>query len=247
MLAELDFVVGDICFGPQELEYTWHSIRYDKFKVPYIINSWVDHVLYHMNSKIINSVKIIRSGSNAGDHNCIRLILKSEQPLVNTGILKPKTHKLVMNWRSQPIIKAYSDKCEKELSKLDSIFENLDKMNPNSIIVKSKLTAANDLINDALVYSKKRIMNLYAYKKRCKNKFGIINKDWWDTTLKEYMNLMNECHNSYKSSNYDTKLKQPYIDAKKLFRCRKRYNIRLKRDHKLREIDKLFKLDHVKF
>lgn len=107
-----------------------------------------------------------------------------------------------------------------------------------------KLTHAHEKLNDALVFAKTRITNLYAYTKVPKKRYGIKSKDWWCKTLQEYMDLMKSSYSDFKKSGYNPELKAPYTEAKKLFRCRKIYNIILKRDKNLRQLDKLFLLDH---
>jgi hypothetical protein len=173
LLSELDFIVADIEYGPQKCDYTWHSIRYDGDKKPYIISSWVDHVLVKRYSKLINYIEIIASGSNEGDHNSIRLTLKSDIKVADTIILKSKNFKPNLNWNVYAVSKEYSDKVEHGMAKLNTVFQSLKKLDPNNENVIRDMTNAHSLFNDTLVNAKSRIINLYAYTKKPKKKYGI--------------------------------------------------------------------------
>jgi hypothetical protein len=91
-LVETDYIVADIEYGSQLIDYIWHSIRYEdkEKKKPYIITSWVDHLLVSRKSTTINYVEIIKSDCNKGDHNCIRFILKSKELIVDKCPVKIK-------------------------------------------------------------------------------------------------------------------------------------------------------------
>lgn len=230
LLQTLDYIIADIEYGRQKVDYTWHSIRYDEDEIPYIISSWVDHVLVPRKSNLIEYIEIIASGSNEGDHNSIRLIINSPIQIVNTIIVKKRQFKPNLNWNRQPVVDEYCEKADACLAKLDTTFAKLKYINPNSVEVEKLMTDAHHLLNDALVCAKSRIVNLYAYTKRPKKKYGLKSKDWWCSTLQQYMEQMKAAYYEYKQSSYHPDLKVAYTDARKLLRCRKRFNIRLKRD-----------------
>jgi hypothetical protein len=195
----------------------------------------------------VSYVEIIKSDQNEGDHNCIRFIIQSPTQLVNTIILKNNKYKLNLNWNQSAVTTEYSEKVETELEKLNFIFKQLEVTPNDSPKLKERLTNAQSKLNDTLVYSKNRIVNLYAYTKKPKRKYGIKAKEWWCVTLQDYMLQMRQAYVEYKNAGFCPSLKEKYVELKRLFRCRKRYNIRLKRDKNVKKLDELFKLDRDSF
>jgi len=246
-MALNDFIAADIEYGNQAIDYTWFSIRYDDHKKPYMISSWVDHLLVQRLTKLVGYVEIIKSDQNDGDHNCIRFTLNSSTPLVQTIELKKKKYKLNLNWNRPAVTLEYSKKVELELNKLNFIFQQLVCTDEQSPHLKSRITNAQSKLNDTLVFCKNRIINLYAYTKQPKRKYGIRAKNWWCSTLQEYMEQMKNAYVEYKNSGFQQLLKEKYVEIKRLFRCRKRYNIRLHRDKNVKKLDDLFKLDRDSF
>ncbi len=61
------------------------------------------------------------------------------------------------------------------------------------------------------------------------------------------MDQLRLAYQSYKDSEYSPLLKTPYLEIKRLFRCRKRYNIQMKRDKNLKQLDDLFQYDRETF
>ena len=242
-----DFIAADIEYGNQAIDYTWFSIRYDEKEIPYMISSWVDHLLVQRLTKLVGYVEIIKSDQNEGDHNSIRFTLNSSSPLVQTIEQRQKKYKLNLNWNRSAVTSEYSNKVEVELNKLNFIFKQLEFTDEQSTHLKTRLTNAQNNLNDALVYCKNRIINLYAYTKEPKRKYGIKAKNWWCSTLQEYMIQMKQAYVDYKNSGFSPILKEKYLEVKRLFRCRKRYNIRLKRDKNVKKLDELFKLDRDAF
>lgn len=246
-MIKTDYISADIEYGPQLIDYTWHSIRYDEDEMPYIISTWVDHLLLPRTTKGVNYVEIIKSSENLGDHNCIRFNVSSTLDIVKVNEYKKKVYQARVNWSNSKVVEEYSKRVELEMAKLDFELTNLNKLTQSSPNIKLALNREHQAINDALVFCKSRLINLYAYTKRPKKKYGIKSKEWWCTTLQEYMEQMRSTFIEYKDSGYDPKFKQPYLEAKRLFRCRKRYNIRIKRDKNLKKLDELFKCDHQTF
>jgi hypothetical protein len=167
--------------------------------------------------------------------------------LVKVTVHKKKVYQFRVNWLDPKVVEEYSNGVEAELSKLDFDINRLEKLELNSPSIKAELTRTQYAINDALVSCKTRLINLYAYTKRPKKKYGIKSKEWWCSTLQEYMDQMRSTFVAYKESGYDPSLKQPYLEMKCLFRCRKRYNIRINRDKNIKKFDDLFKTDHHTF
>ncbi len=254
MMVNTDYIAAEIEYGHQAIDYTWHSIRYDKENdnKPYLITTWVDHLLVKRKSTLVPYVEIIKSDENRGDHNCIRFILQQESKndadeLVKTQFVKMKPFKPSLDWRNKEAVTEYSDKVQKEMLKLDFEFKSLSSLRSDSDQMENKLTSALNAIHDAMVYAKSRLINLYAYTNRPKRKYGIRSKDWWCETLQHYMEQMRYHYKMYKDSGYDPKLKTAYTEAKRLFRCRKRYNILLKRNKNIRKLDDLFQLNREDF
>ncbi len=250
-LIDTDYIVGDIEYGPQQVDYTWHSIRYNKQKnnEPYLITSWVDHLLVHRTSKLVTYVGIIESSENKGDHNSIRFTIKAglNSTFVNTEPVKIKPFKPNLDWRNKVAVDEYSERVNIELLKLDFQFKSLHLLNPTSNQMENQLTSALNALHDTMVHAKSRLINLYAYTKRPKRKYGLRSKSWWCETLQHYMEQMRLTFVAYKYSGYQQNLKEPYREAKRLFRCRKRYNILLKRNKNIKKLDDLFKLDRDSF
>jgi flagellar biosynthesis chaperone FliJ len=136
---------------------------------------------------------------------------------------------------------------ESELAKLDFQFEQLDLCDPCLPKIQKDLTSALNRLNDTLVFVKNRLINLYAYTKQPKKKYGIRAKQWWCSTLQDYMDQLRLAYQNYKDSEYSPVLKTPYLEIKRLFRCRKRYKIQMKRDKNLKQLDDLFKNDRETF
>ena len=61
------------------------------------------------------------------------------------------------------------------------------------------------------------------------------------------MDQLRLAYQNYKDSEYSPVLKTPYLEIKRLFRCRKRYKIQMKRDKNLKQLDDLFKNDRETF
>ena len=195
--------------------------------------------------KILSKLLIVRSTYNIGDHNCLRYLFESNDDLVTTIIVDEKILNKNVSWRNKTVKHDYAIKLDRQLAKYDSFFKNLHfAQNDNQL--KFKLTKAIKVINDSMVWSKERVKNYHTKTKIPKQKYGIQCKNWWCKTLQEYMVLVRNTYNDWKLNDWSGP-KQPYIDAKRLFKCRKCYNIKLLRDKKLRKIDELFKYDHIAF
>jgi hypothetical protein len=195
--------------------------------------------------KILAKFIIVRSTYNIGDHNCLRYVLESIHDLLLTVEVPEKQQIKTVSWQNKTVRHDYSIKCDKQLARYDTYMKALIH-SPNDNALKCKLTNAMKFINDSLVWSKERVKNYHTKTKIPKKKYGIKCKDWWCKTLQEYMVEVRTTYNNWKRNNWSGD-KKPYIDAKRLFKCRKRYNIKLERDKKLRKIDELFKLNHTAF
>jgi hypothetical protein len=152
-----------------------HSIRYDE---PYIISSWVDHLLLPRTTKSVSYVEIIKSSENFGDHNCLKFNISAINELVKVTVHKKKVYQLQVNWLDPKVVEEYSNRVEAKLSKLDFEINKLEKLELNSPFFKAEFTRTQYSINDALVSCKTRPINLYAYTKRPKKKYGIKSKEW---------------------------------------------------------------------
>ena len=83
-------------------------------------------------------------------------------------------------------------------------------------------------------------------KKRLNN--GYKPKFWWDEECKRLFHNVIYTYNQYKNSGYlDEYLRICYNRAKKAFKIQKKFNIKLRRDKRLRRLNDLFKQNKNEF
>ncbi len=160
LMVDINYVVADIYFQKQDIDYTFCTNRLDDNGIPYPVVSWVDHLLMERTMKILSKLLIVRSTYNIGDHNCLRYLFESNDDLVTTIIVDEKPIKKNVSWQNKTVKRDYAIKLDNQLAKYDSFFKNLSFARKDNQL-KLKLTKAIKVINDAMVWSKERVKNYH--------------------------------------------------------------------------------------
>ena len=105
-----------------------------------------------------------------------------------------------------------------------------------------------EIIYSSLVKSKSKAISMHKNQRyKNKKKYGIKTKSWWDQSIQLLFEEVKIAYSNYHKDLTNRKLKNEYQQAKKYFRMRKRYNLKLKRTKGLKTLDNLFKLDQKNF
>ncbi|CAF0951735.1 unnamed protein product [Brachionus calyciflorus] len=234
-----NLILNDV-YSPQQVDFTFYS----KHKNGKEIKSWIDHCATEVNNDSISNVKILKSKNNLGDHNAISLLYKCNfENEIPKHAEKEKIRKI--NWNNSNEVSCDRQRLEKNLLKL---YTELDKLKRENDKGKLKLAITKFLneISYVFIDSLKKTQNeLKNRKKGHKKKVKL--KSWWDKTIQKLHGEVVHYYIIYRDSNFAQNKKKDYLEAKRIFRERKRYNIKLKRDKNFKKIDNLFRLNKTEF
>ncbi|RNA42098.1 hypothetical protein BpHYR1_033740 [Brachionus plicatilis] len=217
-------------YTSQSVDFTY--LRLDKNGRQ--LKSWIDHCVTQSRNTNIREAKILISKSNLGEHkaNSTEYISKNESiTIYRTEAIKLK---LSLKWHNQnELTLTY------ELKQL--------KQETDKSILKTLVTKMINELSYALIDATKKTHNEKLNNKRKKNGSKIKRNSWWYSTIQELHNVVVQKYLEYRSSNFDSNLKKDFTEAKRNFRERKRYNLKLQRNRSLRIIDALFCLNKQDF
>ena len=205
------------------------------------IKSWIDHICANPAHIQLENISIFESTDNFSDHNPISFtFVDTESQIKKKVILKNK--KRIPNWLDQVFITKYNERFEIGLKTLDSKIKNIEKEKDKTLL-KIQITALLNDITSLAISSTEKALN---ETKTAKTKHS-KSKSWWCETLHCLYSIMKQKYIEYQNSEFDRDLKIDFNAAKREFRRRKRYNLKLKRDHNIRKLDKMFKLNRMEF
>jgi exonuclease III len=218
----------------QRIWFTFWQIKNGK-----INTSVIDHVMLDRNFKFDFSVNVIYSKINRSDHNPIQLNLELENKQIEESNI-PKIIKK-SNW-ANPMFN-YEYKCE--LMKLLKIHMNEASNFEHKTDIRTKRYLEQLVSN--IVESTKKAEIIASFKVGDKNKHKKI-KPWWDDELINHhvyvcTKQIEWAQTEFKDNNKHKELKT----ARKEFNKLNKYKEKLKRNARIRNLDKLFRLNKQEF
>lgn len=159
LLNKHSMTMADIQYF-QEIAYTYQKKVGDS-----VARSWIDHVCTSSDMKNITKVKICDDYLNMSDHNPIIIEYTLENGHRFTRICSKNKIKLKINWQDDNQVYEYTNRVEKELSKLNSDMEKI-KNSVDKNDVRDQLTKLFKDIAFILIDSTKRTFNYYTKTKK---------------------------------------------------------------------------------
>ncbi|CAF1025673.1 unnamed protein product [Brachionus calyciflorus] len=153
-----------------------------------------------------------------------------------------------LDWSNLKTIIAYQERVAIGVKKLESLKNDLVN-ETNAEKCKLLTTKLFNELSSLMLNSVSKVKNEFeCLKRKRKRKIGELKfKSWWDKNFQElYYNVV-LTYIRYRDSGFSADYKSKYKEAKKMFRNKKRLNIKLKRNKKLEMLNKLFKLNKNEF
>jgi hypothetical protein len=162
---------------------------------------------------------------------------------------KPKKDNKLFDWNDKEFVENYKNRIKsklessnyqhmlnelkkcKEKKKSHKLIDELHK-ELQRIVIECATKAHNEL---NLTFRSSRMR-----KRRKSNR-------WWNDELKDIYEKKKSAYSEYKNSGYDEKLKEKFLEYKRLFKLQKRFNIDLKRNRNLQLMNNMFKMNKTNF
>jgi exonuclease III len=226
-----------VCVDQLSTQRIW--FKFWQAKEGQVITSKIDHVMVDLSFQFEFEVNILYSRNNKSDHNPLQLCIELEPGFLDTVQQKIKSNKI--NWNNPNFTYVYNI----ELSKLLKSFiqDTLVFVHRNEIRTKKFLETM--IMN--LTTSAKQAVNIALYKTADVNKHRKV-KPWWDDELVNHHAFVCARLADWAATEFKDKNKQAeLITARKEFNKLNRYKEKLKRNARVRNLDKLFRLNKQEF
>ncbi len=226
-----------ICANLLNVQRIWFTFW--QVKNTRISTSNIDHIMLDKNSNFIYETNVIYSRINKSDHNPVQLSIELQSEDIETFIHNKIIKK--SNWTNPNFVYEY----KLELSKLTRVIlqETISFSHRTNCRTKRFL---ENLVNEITKNSKKAEI-IASYKVNETTKHRKV-KPWWDDELVNHHIFVCTKQAEWAETEFkDTQKHKELIEARKIFNKLNKYKEKLKRNARIRNLDKLFRLNKQEF
>ncbi len=231
--------------------YTYQMIRKKKNSDEIeVIESFVDHVAASSNNLNVRSIDVICETGNNSDHNMILLNydinVDSKMEDVHT---KTKKENKLFDWNDKEFVENYKNRIKSKLESsnyrhmLNELKKCKEKKKSHKLIGDFHKELQSIVIECVTKAHNELNLTLRSSRMRRRRKVN----HWWNDELKDIYEKKKSAYLEYKNSGYDEKLKEKFLEYKRLFKLQKRFNIDVKRNKNLQLINNMFKMNKTNF
>ncbi|CAF1009096.1 unnamed protein product [Brachionus calyciflorus] len=239
-LKENLFTLADIK-QRQDIDYTYSKIVENRH-----LKTWIDHVACKISDMKNIECKVF-SDHNVGEHKAISTLITVNAQTYSQNSQQSKITRPKINWQNYQQKLQYQIELEKLMNQIGDLTMNLNT--DNKVNLSAKLNEMINLISSEMIRAVNKVKTeSFEQAKRKKKKIGMKKYNrWWDFKIQELHKNVIDCYIRYKNSGFGHNEKIKLIEAKREFRRQKRFNLAVKRNRIVRQLNDLFKLNKQQF